>query len=176
MSSSSARYEDSASSDGGGEQLSTRRRGGGGGGGGHHQPVKSNVMLQILIWLNQYFLLPYYLIMYFTFVYKHAAMNHYREQWKGLEVAFCTVLLICDVVRLKAGDRGNKLESIKNIFAFIVLDIIQIVGHAYFASYASYVLAIDYGINVIGLALTVTQLVLALAAVVSFGDRRGAIR
>ena len=158
--------------------------------------VRSSLPLQVLLYLNQWYLLFWIIVEALCFVFKGQTLP-FASSVLGGEIALFIILFFVDLFRIYFGTKGNLTERNVGILISIIISIpcigglcIQIVkvkmnyhiikvsfffvfkGFLYFLLWQHYVLRIELIINAIQLVFLALEVVLKIIALIVFARSR----
>ena len=133
------------------------------------QQSLSNLPLQVLIFVNSWYDVVYFILTMALFIWKGSELP-YRGSLGGLlalEVCLVVVLAILEYCRLFLASRGNKTETHMPLIFSLLLAIPCGIGFMYYLNFQVYVARLDIILNCIALALIGLELFLSLITVLS---------
>lgn len=97
-------------------------------------PIRSSLILQVLIYFNGWYDLLMILVMLAVYVWKGAVLPFPSEiqGLLGLEIALVFGLSLLECSRLFLGSRGNKTEEIVPLMSFSILSLMALGVNIYF--------------------------------------------
>lgn len=126
-----------------------------------------SVYLQSLVYYDQVFSSFAIIFQYFIFVYKYNILN-YLASTVAAELVLLTLLLPLNYLRILAVRAGNKGKRYSYLTAFLVLDVLLIVGCVYIVALQSNALFLEVIISIIELVLAGANLVLAVILMIMY--------
>jgi len=121
--------------------------------------LTSSLPLQIFFHYHYYFLWLFYVLEILSFIYKSVKLP-YPSSIFSWEIAALCFLFVVDFARLFLGSKGNKTQA-ETLLAFcLFLSIPTILGNVFFFQWQTYVVRLEYIINVIALVFSVIECVL----------------
>mmetsp|Transcript_43498 Transcript_43498/g.85152 ORF Transcript_43498/g.85152 Transcript_43498/m.85152 type:complete len:162 (-) Transcript_43498:51-536(-) len=133
----------------------------------------TSLPLQIFLYYHFYFWAVYALVTTFTFIYKVAVLPYPRDIFNW-EVSTFVFLVIIDISRLLLASKGNKTQHRTALIISCALCGPVITGNVFFLELQTYILRLDYIVNLFGLIASSCELVLSIFTIISFSQNRSA--
>mmetsp|Transcript_10297 Transcript_10297/g.16541 ORF Transcript_10297/g.16541 Transcript_10297/m.16541 type:complete len:150 (+) Transcript_10297:69-518(+) len=129
--------------------------------------IRSSLQLEILMYLNRFYLLLLFVLSVITFAYKDWKFP-YPENYLGLEIATLVFYFFEEIGRLFIGTHANKTENPKNMALFTLLAIGALMLNVYFMNWQTFVLKIDLISHSIAVGMIALQVLLGAFYMLAF--------
>ena len=128
----------------------------------------SLLSLQQFIFFEFYYLVIYTGIITICFIFKYEFLPYPLTYARTYEVICFICLIMFSFFKLRIGTLGNKSESSSFMQWFLILSFGAVAGFIFFTFFQTYVLELEFILNLIELGFVVINFVLGIVAFVSF--------
>jgi len=129
--------------------------------------IYSNLPLQIVLYINRWYGLFYFVVSFVLYIYKSLAMP-YPSNYLAGEVMGLVLFMLVECCRLPLGSYGNKTEQTGPTLGFAVVSVASGIAVVYYLNLQLYVIFFDYIFSGIYLACIGVELFLSLVAAIVF--------
>lgn len=134
-----------------------------------HEPL-ANLFFQQVLFFEYYFNYIYTVLQILSFVSKNSFLPypntiHLKYEWV---LMFC--LIFMNYIKVYLGNLGNKSESSNFIGTYILICIGSIIGYVFFMRVQTFVLMLEFIINLIGLIISGVGLIFGFLAKTQFAN------
>ncbi|KAK0394403.1 hypothetical protein QR680_000716 [Steinernema hermaphroditum] len=130
-------------------------------------PVQSSLALQLLLWVNRFFSVLFFLVIASVYVFKVYTLPYskYVAITDGWLIALFVPIETC---RIAWAERGNKTETPGFLSFSLLLSFAVIALCVYLAAFQSYVLLMEFVFICIEGGLVILASIISLAAIATF--------
>ena len=121
----------------------------------------SSIALEIFVFIHKIYIYIYNIVLFCLFIFKRYAFD-YPYQYIIPEVIAAIILLFFNIFRLRLTSIGNKTERALILLFAVLLGVVILVGYIYFMWLQIYVTYFDVIFSVIGLIITVFELLFSI--------------
>ena len=123
---------------------------------------------QILLFFNGVWLVLFWAIMLGVFIWKGVVLPYPPGNRLAGEVVLLFAHGVVEFCRLLLGSKGNKTEQKTLILLFVVLSLVSALVNVFYFILQTYVLRLDFIINIVSLVFIGLELILSLVAAITF--------
>ena len=127
----------------------------------------ASLALQVFITWDYYVQWVFVYLTAVLFFYKIYQFSFPMEMFFFEALVFLLLVLV-QFGRLFLGSRGNKTESWKVTFLYVLATLVTILGNFYFARMQTYVIIVEYFLGFLCIGLGALQVLLGIKATISF--------
>jgi transmembrane protein 216 len=121
-----------------------------------------------MLYLNTYFAVVYFFLNLALFVYKsykYPFPDNGTFEW---EVCFVFFYAFFEYIRIFLGQKGNKMEQLQPLVWFLGLSVGTVLLNVYYLQLQTYVLQVDYIVNIMSLTFVCSEIFFAMLAGFNF--------
>ncbi|XP_065540355.1 transmembrane protein 80, partial [Lathamus discolor] len=134
---------------------------------GRSESIMSAVPLQLLFYVNGFYLIFYFLATLAMLLYKSQAFS-YPEDFLSVDLTLLVITAIAEVLRLYLGVRGNLTEEESLLGLSLVMTVGSVFLAVYFLVWQTYVLKTDVILNSVLLFFYGMESILKISAIAAF--------
>ena len=134
--------------------------------------IHSYLYLQILLYFNKWFAILFFLLNMIVFIYKGYYLP-YPPSALGLEVFQVFLYAILEMIRIFQASHGNKTEQTGPLIVSMFLAIGTIVVNVVLLELQTYVLRIDFVINLVSICFVSLEVLISFLAMLKFCKEHG---
>ena len=134
--------------------------------------IHSYLYLQILLYFNKWFAILFFSMNMVVFIYKGYSLP-YPPSALGLEVFQVFLYAIIEMVRIFQASNGNKTEQTGPLLVSLFLAIGTIVVNVVLLELQTYVLRIDFVINLVSICFVSLEVLVSFMAMAKFCKEHG---
>ncbi|XP_005109190.1 transmembrane protein 216 isoform X2 [Aplysia californica] len=134
---------------------------------GKSQVVRSSLPFQILLYLNGWYFVFFFVCEILLFVFKGETLP-YASNVLAAEILLLFLLAIIEGLRLFFGRRGNLTEQIVGVIVFLVLSVPTIFGVLFFWLWQTYVLRAEVILTAIQIAFIGLEIIIGIISMITF--------
>ena len=132
------------------------------------QSATLRISPQILLFFNGVWLVLFWAIMLGVFIWKGVVLPYPPGNRLAGEVVLLFAHGVVEFCRLLLGSKGNKTEQKTLILLFVVLSLVSALVNVFYFILQTYVLRLDFIINIVSLVFIGLELILSLVAAITF--------
>ena len=130
-------------------------------------PNFPGLVLGLLLYVSGGWLGAIFVINILIFIYKGIELP-YAGPYYPMDIILYCCWGFMSLVRVKVGNRGVKRFDPIALILFVVCSVFALVASLYFAFYQTYILRLEFFINVFSLALEAVEIILGLVSAIMY--------